>query len=183
MERRRTKEVARRIVAEMAPEELAAFELRCQAYFDDPVRFLRGDKHRKDPLGSGFGVLVFELTGPALYIADRVLGVVVDKEVTRLGKRLRPLLRRRRQSPVSAAPAPGVRSAVEIAGAERGLSAEAIEAVVRIVVRELSPAESADVPSVDCSSAGEEVGTVEVGLAETDQDRRQQGQSSEANEQ
>jgi hypothetical protein len=71
--------LARRAVAETAPEELPLFRATSQAYFDDPERALSARGGRDEMLGFGVEAAVVLVTPVALDVAKTVVAFVVAR--------------------------------------------------------------------------------------------------------
>jgi hypothetical protein len=70
-------DLARRAIAQAAPEELPLFRATSKAYFDDPEKTLAERGGRDEMLGFGVEAAVFILTPVALDVAKSVVAFVV----------------------------------------------------------------------------------------------------------
>jgi len=61
-------DLARDMVAEIAPQELPTFRAQSEAYFKDPERALKGQAGKDDMLGFGVGAAVTFLTPVVLAV-------------------------------------------------------------------------------------------------------------------
>jgi hypothetical protein len=66
-------ELSRRVVAEVAPDEDLAFDLRCAAYFKNPEKALRSESRKAGPGEFGVGEIALILTPFILEILKEVL--------------------------------------------------------------------------------------------------------------
>jgi hypothetical protein len=66
-------ELSRRVVAEVAPNEEPAFNLRCAAYFKNPEKALKGDGGKGGAVDFGVGEIAVILTPIILEILREVL--------------------------------------------------------------------------------------------------------------
>jgi hypothetical protein len=102
--------LARRAVAEVAPDELPFFAATSDAYFRDPHGALTGGRRPTETLGSGFDIVVALASPVALAVATSVYQALTDKAgeaVVRGGGRLaRRLWARLRRRDAQAPPAP-----------------------------------------------------------------------------
>lgn len=67
-------EVARDLVAQLAPQELPVFRANSQAYFTDPERALKSRAPKDDMLGFGAGEAVTFMTPVVLAVVTDVFG-------------------------------------------------------------------------------------------------------------
>jgi hypothetical protein len=112
MDRELARELARRVVAQQAPDEQEAFDSLADYYLDDRDRAnaaTRGDA----PLGAGLATAASLVTPAAIYVSMHVLDLVtnatLEKSGTRIGRLLGRAVKKRSPTPVEggrAAPVP-----------------------------------------------------------------------------
>jgi len=106
---RRVEDLARAVVAAVAPEEIAFFDDLCAAFFDDPVEALQPPDHTEEPLAGGLSETV-NLVTPLVLAA--LSGVVSDTikdatgEAIRAGRRRVSRWRRKRRHQAGGEPDP-----------------------------------------------------------------------------
>jgi hypothetical protein len=71
--------VARDLVAQLAPEELPLFQAHSAAYFKDPQKVLKGQRGEDEMLGFGTGEAISLLTPIALTISVEVIKFVTEE--------------------------------------------------------------------------------------------------------
>jgi hypothetical protein len=99
-------DLARGLVAEVAPAELPMFELVSAGFEEDPARLLGRGGRPGSVLGSGFETVMLVVTPAALAVAtavyqqlvDRVAEFTVDSAITAARKRVRS--RKKKPEPV-----------------------------------------------------------------------------------
>ena len=69
-------DLARDVVAEIAPQELPMFRAQSRAYFEDPEGALRGQAAKDEMLGFGAGTVATFLTPAVLALATTVVSFV-----------------------------------------------------------------------------------------------------------
>jgi hypothetical protein len=72
-------ELARKSIADTAPQELPLFRLVSQAYFEDPEQVLDPPKRKDDLLGFGPAGLVLLVTPAALEAAKSIVGYLLSQ--------------------------------------------------------------------------------------------------------
>jgi hypothetical protein len=71
--------VARDLVAQLAPEELPLFRANSEAYFKDPQKMLKGQRGEDEMLGFGTGEAISLLTPIALTVSVEVIKFVIEE--------------------------------------------------------------------------------------------------------
>lgn len=93
MDRELARELARRVVAQQAPDEQEAFDSLADFYLDDRDRAKaasRGDA----PLGAGLATAASLVTPAAIYVSMHVLDLITNATLEESGTRIGRLLRR-----------------------------------------------------------------------------------------
>ena len=100
-EQQRTADIARAAVSQLAPEELALFDVTWPAYLASPARIRARGRRQDDMIAFGVDMVVPLVTAAALTAAGAALQLIAERAGESFGRRvlrrLRQLLRRGRQ--------------------------------------------------------------------------------------
>lgn len=95
MDEQLVREIARSVVAQVAPEEMPIFTALSRAYFADPERSLSGDDSGDGLLGFGVDEVVAVVTPAVLEAVGVMVGCIAVQMMQRVAPRLVPQALRR----------------------------------------------------------------------------------------
>jgi hypothetical protein len=98
MDRTLAKDLGRRVVGAVAPDELPVFESKADAYLDDPRRARSAQSADGGRLSADIGTTLLTLTPVVMYLISVILNLVTEWSLISGLKWLRRLLGRRRGS-------------------------------------------------------------------------------------